>query len=48
MHEHLKATLPLITFLNDLQNVETITVDTNAGYENIINEIFRLEKIIID
>ena len=35
-------------FLKDLQNVETISIDMNAGYVNVINEIFPQAKIIID
>lgn len=35
-------------FLKDLQNVETITIDMNASYVNVINAIFPQAKIIID
>lgn len=35
-------------FLKDLQKVETITIDMNAGYVNVINEIFPQAQIIID
>lgn len=35
-------------FLKDLQNVETVTIDMNAGYVNVIKEIFPQAKIIID
>src|SRR5699024_10268563 len=34
--------------LKDLKKVETITIDMNAGYVNVIKEIFSQEKIIID
>ena len=34
--------------LNDLRNVETITIDMNAGYVNVIREIFPQANIIID
>ena len=34
--------------LKDLRNVETITIDMNAGYVNVIKEIFPQAKIIID
>src|SRR5699024_10889419 len=35
-------------FLKDLQKVETITIDMNAGYVNVINELFPQAQIIID
>src|SRR5699024_12295778 len=34
--------------LKDLKKVETITIDMNAGYVNVIKEIFSQAKIIID
>src|SRR5699024_11386380 len=34
--------------LKELKKVETITIDMNAGYVNVINEIFSQAKIIID
>lgn len=34
--------------LKDLRSVETITIDMNAGYVNVIKEIFPQAKIIID
>ncbi len=33
---------------SNLQNVETVTIDMNAGYVNVIKEIFPKAKIIID
>src|SRR5699024_5518835 len=35
-------------YLSDLRKVETITIDMNAGYVNVIKEIFPQSKIIID
>ena len=35
-------------YLSDLRKVETITIDMNAGYVNVIKEIFPQAKIIID
>src|SRR5690625_7737284 len=32
----------------DLRNVETVTIDMNAGYLHVIKEIFHQAKIIID
>jgi len=34
--------------LKDLRQVESITIDMNAGYVNVIKEIFPQAKIIID
>jgi len=34
--------------LKDLKKVETVTIDMNAGYVNVIKEIFPQAKIIID
>lgn len=34
--------------LSDLRKVETVTIDMNAGYVNVIKEIFPQAKIIID
>jgi transposase len=34
--------------LTDRQNVETVTIDMNAGYVNVIKELFPNAKIIID
>src|SRR5699024_12742849 len=34
--------------LKDLKKVETITIDMNAGYVNVIKKIFSQAKIIID
>ncbi|MEJ8776621.1 transposase [Pseudogracilibacillus sp. ICA-222130] len=34
--------------LKDLKRVETLTIDMNAGYVNVIKEIFPQVKIIID
>src|SRR5699024_12301155 len=34
--------------LKDLKKVEPITIDMNAGYVNVIKEIFSQAKIIID
>ena len=42
----LKITLFLI--IKDLRQVESITIDMNAGYVNVIKEIFPQAKIIID
>ena len=35
-------------YLSDLRKVKTITIDMNAGYVNVIKEIFPQAKIIID
>src|SRR5699024_6946060 len=35
-------------YLIDLRKVKTITIDMNAGYVNVIKEIFPQAKIIID
>ncbi|MDY0409925.1 transposase [Virgibacillus soli] len=32
----------------DLKKVETVTIDMNAGYVNVIQEVFPQAKIIID
>src|SRR5699024_11082450 len=34
--------------LKDRQNVETVTIDMNAGYEKVIKTLFPKAKIIID
>lgn len=34
--------------LKDIKNVETVTIDMNAGYVNVIKEVFPQAKIIID
>ena len=35
-------------FLKDRRQVESITIDMNAGYVNVIKEVFPQAKIIID